>query len=85
MSVPTLVTCIATFILFLAVFRKQIYSVSFDNTKSLKKSVPVSSEQKKMIFVCTVIFLGFAAQTFYKFSASAIMLFGICMGIFWEL
>ena len=81
MSVPTLVTCVATFILFLAVFRKEIYAKSFDNTKSLKKSAPISSEQKKMIFVCTIIFLGFATQTFHKFSAAAIMLSGISMGI----
>ena len=62
MSVPAFCTCILTFILFLLVFKKEIKSCSFKNLNSKKEKISLTAEQKKMFFVCSVIFLGFATQ-----------------------
>lgn len=82
MSVPTVITCITTFVLFLLVFKKDIFSVRFQNLDNAdgQKNKKLSKEQKKMVFVCGVIFLGFATQSINNLNGTAIMLTGVLLG-----
>ncbi len=80
MSVPSIITCIATFILFIIIFKKDIFTCSFKNLNSSENTVLLTLDQKKMLFVCTLIFAGFASQNIHHLKASYIMFAGIILG-----
>lgn len=85
MSVPAFCTCILTFILFLLVFKKEIKSCSFKNLNSKKEKISLTAEQKKMFFVCSVIFLGFATQNIHHLGAAYIMLIGVILSFIFKI
>lgn len=80
MSVPSLVTCIVTFLLFILTFRKEITDCSFTNFDKKESEKPLTARQKKMLFVCSVIFIGFASQNLHHIGAAYIMLIGVILG-----
>lgn len=79
MSVPSIVTCVATFILFVLIFRREIFSAEFKNFSKIEK-MKLTAEQKKMLAVCSAIFLGFAGQSFHHLSGAVIMFGGVVLG-----
>lgn len=80
MSVPTIFICLFTFIIFIILFRKEIKSCSFNNLVFNKSDGKLTKEQRKMLLVCTVIFLGFIFQGYHNLKASYIMFIGVVLG-----
>ena len=80
MSLPASVTCILTFILFIAVFKKEIKNSHFIISEKKNKKVLLTAEQKKMFFICLIIFIGFASQSFHHMKSVYIMLIGVILG-----
>lgn len=82
MSVPAFITCVTTFILFIAVFNKEIFNCSFKNNsdKNNSENLNLTKEQKKMFFVCTIIFAGFISQNIHHLGTAYIMLIGVVSG-----
>lgn len=85
MSVPAFFTCVLTFMLFILTFKKEIKNCSFKNISLKKEKVSFTPEQKKMFFVCSVIFLGFAAQNIHHLRAAYIMLIGVILSFIFKI
>lgn len=79
MSVPTLVTCLLTFLLFLLVFRRPIGECRFVEREKTEKADPLTGPQRKMLLVSAVVFLGFATQSLHHLPAVAVMGVGVAL------
>ncbi|WDV46339.1 anion permease [Clostridiaceae bacterium M8S5] len=80
MSIPTIICCIITFFMFLLIFRKELFKITFIGLTK-KKEQQLTKQQKQSILICFVIFIGFATQSFSNLSALSIMTIGVILSI----
>ncbi|MDY4061910.1 MAG: SLC13 family permease [Candidatus Limiplasma sp.] len=77
MSVPSLVICVATFFLFLLVFRKELKGVAFQKAEAAPGRKPLDGRQRRVLAACTIIFVGFLTQDLHHLPAAVVMLIGL--------